>query len=69
MTEPDYLTSREACDLCRYSRPDTFLRAFRALGFRVHKRGGEHGRCLVWRVDVERFLNGEDDHGHPMEWG
>lgn len=36
----EYLTSREACDLVGYSRPDALLRAWRAAG--VQARFGAH---------------------------
>jgi hypothetical protein len=49
-----FLTSREATDLLGYSRPDCFLRAWRAAGLPVYKRPS--GRNLVALVDLERFV-------------
>ena len=49
-----YLTSRQACDRLGYSRPDSFLRAWRAAGLPVYQRPS--GRHLVASGDLERFL-------------
>ncbi len=49
-----FLTSREACDELGYSRPDSFLRAWRGAGLPVFRRAS--GRCVVAVADVERFL-------------
>ena len=50
---PDLLTSTEAATLCRYSRSDAFLIAFRRCGYEVV---GPPRRPLVRRSDVEKFL-------------
>ncbi len=52
--EGGFLTTREAADLLSYSRPDSFLRAWRAAGLRVYRRAS--GRNLVALDDFERFI-------------
>ena len=59
MTDPQYLTSTEAAAICRYSRPSSFLRAYRALGFKVVK---PRRRCLIRREDFEEFLSHTSAH-------
>lgn len=54
MTDTEYLTATEAAAICRYSRPSSFLRAYRALGFEAVK---PRGRCLIRREDFEEFLS------------
>ena len=49
-----YMTTREACDRLGYSRPDSFLRAWRAAGLPVYQRPS--GRNLVAWGDLERFV-------------
>ena len=51
---PRFITTREACDQLGYSRPDSFLRAWRAAGLPLRKRPGGH--YLVSWNDVETFL-------------
>ena len=48
------MTSREACDRLGYSRPDSFLRAWRAAELPLYRRPGGH--YLVAWDDVEEFL-------------
>jgi len=54
VTDTEYLTTTEAAALCRYSRSDTFLRAYRAKGFTVYKA---RGICLVLESDLRDFLS------------
>ena len=50
-----FLSSRQACDGLGYSRPDSFLRAWRAAGLPVFRRAS--GRLVIAMADVERFLS------------
>ena len=50
-----FLTSREACDRLGYSRPDSFLRAWRAAELPLYRRPGGH-YVVAWD-DVEDFLS------------
>ena len=52
-----FLTSRQACDEAGYSRPDSFLRAWRAAGLRVYRRVS--GRNVIALSDFERFIEPE----------
>ena len=52
--EGGFLTNREACDEAGYSRPDSFLRAWRAAGLRVYRRAS--GRNLAAAADFKRFI-------------
>jgi hypothetical protein len=54
---PRYLTTREACDRLGYSRPDSFLRAWRAAGLPVWER--PLGRKLVSWSDFANFIGPE----------
>ena len=49
-----YITSREGCDRAGYSRPDSFLRAWRAAALPIYKRAS--GRNVVALVDFEKFI-------------
>ena len=49
-----FMTSRDACDEAGYSRPDSFLRAWRAAGFRVYRRAS--GRNVIALADFEKFI-------------
>jgi len=49
-----YLTTREACRALGYSRPDSFLRAWRARGLPLYQRPGGH--FLLNREDVSCFV-------------
>ena len=49
-----FLTSREACDRLGYSRPDSFLRAWKAAQLPLYRRPGGH--YLVALDDVAEFL-------------
>jgi hypothetical protein len=49
-----FLTTREACDRLGYSRPDSFLRAWRAAGLPVWERPS--GRKLISQSDFENFI-------------
>ena len=51
---PEFLTTREACELLGYSRPDSFLRAWRASGLPLYRRGT--GFYLIACDDVGKFL-------------
>jgi hypothetical protein len=51
---PMYLTSRQACDAAGYSRPDSFLRAWRVAGLPVYEVPS--GRKLLSRSDFENFI-------------
>ncbi len=55
-TEMEYLTTREACRRLGYSRPDSFLRAWRARGLPLYRRGAAFGQYLVAVSDLERFV-------------
>ena len=48
-----FVTTRQAADLLVYSRPDSFLRAWRRRGLPLRQTPG--GRWLVARVDLEAF--------------
>ena len=52
-----FLTSRRACDQLGYSRPDSFLRAWRTAGLPVYKRNS--GRNLNAENDLDRFVSPE----------
>ena len=52
-----YLTTREACDTAGYSRPDSFLRAWRAAGLPVYRVPS--GRKVVAMADLESFVQPE----------
>ena len=54
-TDPDYLTTRQATDMLGYSRPDSFLRAWRARGLPLYQRPGGH--YLVSRGELDGFLH------------
>ena len=60
-----FLTTREACNCLGYSRPDSFMRAWRAAGLPEYKRPGGH--CLVDRKDLGRFVCRADSRvsDHP----
>ena len=49
-----FMTTRQACFELDYSRPDSFLRAWRSAGLPVYRRAS--GRCLVAVADVGNFL-------------
>ena len=49
-----YLTTAAAAEHLGYSRPDSFLRAWRARGLPLYQRPGGH--YLVSTDDLERFL-------------
>ena len=49
-----YLTTAEAAEFLRYSRPDSFLRAWRAKGLPTYRRPGGHH--LVAIDDLDRFV-------------
>jgi excisionase family DNA binding protein len=53
-----FITTREACNRLGYSRPDSFLRAWRAAGLPEYRRPGGH--CLVDRKDLNRFVRRDD---------
>ena len=55
--EGGFWTTREAADFLSYSRPDSFLRAWRAAGLPVYKRAS--GRNLVAHDDFEKFIGRE----------
>ena len=50
-----FMTTREACDELCFSRPDSFLRAWRAAGLTTYQRPS--GRHLISVADIERFLS------------
>ena len=52
--EGGFVTSREAADLLSYSRPDSFLRAWRAAGLPVYKLAT--GRNVIAEADLPRFV-------------
>ena len=54
---PRFMTTREACDRLGYSRPDSFLRAWRAAGLPLDQRPG--GQYLVEWHDIGKFLKAE----------
>ena len=56
-----FLTTRQACDRAGFSRPDSFLRSWRRVGFRVFKR--RSGRNVVAVEDFERFIAPEGASG------
>ena len=58
-----YLTSREACHRLGYSRPDSFLRAWRTHGLPLYQRPGRH--YLVACDDLERFVRRADSGNDP----
>jgi excisionase family DNA binding protein len=58
-----FLTTREACNRLGYSRPDSFLRAWRGAGLPEYRRPGGH--CLVDREDLSRFVR--RDHSHASD--
>ena len=58
-----FITSREACDEAGYSRPDSFLRAWRAAGLPVYKR--RSGRNLVTLDDFADFIGPEAEDRAP----
>ena len=49
-----FLTTREACDRAGFSRPDSFLRSWRRVGFPVFKRRSGHNVVAV--EDFRRFI-------------
>ncbi len=49
-----FMTTREACGELSYSRPDSFLRAWRSAGLPVYRRAS--GRCVGAVADLEKFL-------------
>ena len=55
---PRFLTTREATDRARYSRCDSFLRAWRAAGLPTYRRPS--GRTLIAAEDFERFVRRDD---------
>ena len=59
LTIGPFLTARQACDEAGYSRPDSFIRAWRAARLPVYKRPS--GRNLVAVGDFERFIGVEDE--------
>jgi hypothetical protein len=52
-----FLTSRQACDAAGYSRPSSFLRAWRAAGLPVYEVPS--GRKLISQSDFETFIGPE----------
>ncbi len=52
-----FLTSRQACDAAGYSRPDSFLRAWRAAGLPIYEVPS--GRKLISQSDFENFIEPE----------
>ncbi len=52
-----FMTTRQACFELDYSRPDSFLRAWRSAGLPVYRRAS--GRCVICIGDLERFLSRE----------
>ena len=60
-----FLTSRQACDRLGYSRPDSFIRAWRARGLPLYRRPGGH--YLVAGEDLERFVRRMDSRAHPVQ--
>ena len=48
------MTTRQACDRLGYSRPDTFLRAWKARGLPLYRRPGGH--YLVAVADLAGFI-------------
>lgn len=54
LEEHRYFTTREACRRLGYSRPSSFVRAWRAKGLPFYQRPGGH--LLVRPADIERFL-------------
>jgi len=57
-----FLTSREACDAAGYSRPSSFLRAWRAAGLLVYEVPS--GRKLISCSDFENFIGLEAGTNH-----
>lgn len=57
--EGGFLTTREAADLLSYSRPDSFVRAWKASGMRVYRR--KTGRILVAESDLARFVSLDEE--------
>ena len=53
-TESKFLTSRAACDVLGFSRPDAFVKNWRAAGLPLYRRPGGH--YLVAQKDLERFV-------------
>ena len=49
-----FMTTREACSELSYSRPDSFLRAWRSAGLPIYRRAS--GRCVISVGDLEKFL-------------
>ena len=49
-----FLTSREACDRAGFSRPDSFIRSWRAAGLPVYRRASS--RLMVTLPDFEKFI-------------
>ena len=54
----EFISSREACDRTGYSRPDTFLNAWKRAGLPVYK--APSGRNRVSEADLERFSQPAD---------
>ena len=52
-----FLTSREACDRAGFSRPDAFLRSWRAARLPVYARPS--GRKVVAASDFAKFIGPE----------
>jgi hypothetical protein len=48
-----FMTTREAADWLHYSRPDSFLRAWRRIDGPLQRSPG--GRWLVPRAELERY--------------
>ena len=58
-----FLTTRQACDRAGFSRPDSFLRSWRRVGWQVYKRPS--GRNVVAVEDFDRFIEPQDSGLSP----
>ena len=61
-TKQRFVTAAEAADLLSFSRPDSFVRSWKAAGMPIFRRPS--GRILVAEADLERFVS-RDDCAHP----
>ena len=59
-----FLTTRQACDRAGFSRPDSFLRSWRRVGFPVFTRRSGHHVIAV--EDFERFIEPQDTHRNDL---
>ena len=58
-TKQRFVTASEAADLLSYSRPDSFVRDWKAAGMRIFRRLA--GRIVVAESDLARFVSLDEE--------